>query len=224
MTKPRSLEGLLEAAQNGSSEAAGELLESFRVRLRFLIHLRLGPKLRRRIEVDDVLQETFLRAYKSLAAFRPREEASFLNWLEGIAHNVILDSARWMGAEKRNVDAEVELPAEVTGSAPLPSQLLARKERFDRLETAMNSLAPDYREVILLARLREIPLREVAKRMGRSADAISMLLLRAGRKLREAFGHTDSLHLPPRSLADEDIDLGPTTPPPEAGDRTGDRG
>ena len=74
----------------------------------------------------------------------------------------------------------------------------------------MDQLDEDHREVIYLARIHLLPLKEVGKRMGRSADAVSELLRRALRQLKEIFGDTDSFGLPPKNLAD---------PPRGGGDR-----
>ena len=52
--------------------------------------------------------------------------------------------------------------------ASSPSHGVRRKERFERLQHAVDSLSPEYREVILLARIKGMRLAEIAKRMGRS--------------------------------------------------------
>ena len=69
-----------------------------------------------------------------------------------------------------------------------------------RLETALAGLRPDYREVIILARIREPPIKEIARTTGRTPEAVSMLLLRALRQLKKYFGNTDSFTLPAWSL------------------------
>ena len=81
---------------------------------------------------------------------------------------------------------------------------MGRAERFDRLKVALDTLKPDHREVILLARIRRLPIEDVAKRMGRSPDAVGHLLRRAIQKLKISFGDTDSFRLPDRSLLDEE--------------------
>jgi RNA polymerase sigma factor (sigma-70 family) len=75
---------------------------------------------------------------------------------------------------------------------------MRREERFERLEKALDSLPHDYRTVITLMKVRGLSLKDVARRMGRSPDAVTMLHLRVLRKLRAAYGeaNTESLHLP----------------------------
>jgi len=84
-----------------------------------------------------------------------------------------------------------------------PSEAVRRDERFDRLEKALEHLSPDHRRVIFLARVQELDTEEVARKMGRTPEAVSMLLYRALLKLRAAFGSTESSGLPQRSLEEK---------------------
>ena len=77
-----------------------------------------------------------------------------------------------------------------------------REERLSRLQEALEALSPEHREVIRLARFEGLPLREVARRMGRSPGAVRQLLWRALQALKASFGDTESLHLPERGLED----------------------
>jgi len=81
---------------------------------------------------------------------------------------------------------------------------MRRDERFERLQAALDSLSPDHREVITLARLKGLRGEEIAKRMNRSPNAVAQLLSHALKNLKEAFGDTESLHLPLRRLSSED--------------------
>jgi RNA polymerase sigma-70 factor, ECF subfamily len=151
-----------------------------------------------------------VRAFRSVADFAGNTEESFSRWLAGIAHHAVIDQARHLSARKHDYRREVPLPAEPTSEAgwpavpvgdlaspaPSPSGVLRRKERLDRLLDAIQALSPDHRQVILLTRIEQLPVKEVARRMGRSEKAISMLLLRAMMALRSVFGETDSLSLP----------------------------
>jgi RNA polymerase sigma factor (sigma-70 family) len=72
------------------------------------------------------------------------------------------------------------------------------------LQRALESLSPDHREVILLARVEGLSMKEIAERLHRSPNAVVQLLWRALKKLRDAFGETESLHLPPRRLSEKE--------------------
>lgn len=186
---------LVGRAQRGDQRAFDELVEQYRDRLRSSFNGRIGAGLRKSVEVDDLVQETFLWAFKSIRTFEWQGENSFLRWLGGISHHVVLKAAdRAKGQESAALTEEV--PADDSS----PSKVLARGERFDRLQAAVDTLSPDHREVIVLTRIEGLKVNEVARRMGRSPDAVKKLLRRALRKLREAFGDTESLHLPDRNL------------------------
>jgi RNA polymerase sigma factor (sigma-70 family) len=94
------------------------------------------------------------------------------------------------------------LPLEVdlAGSSASPSNVFRRHERFDRLEAALKSLSPEHQQVLLLVRVEGLTITAAADRLGRTPNAVSLLLLRASRALRAAFGDTASLSLPEREL------------------------
>ena len=192
-----AIQETLEEARRGDTAAFERLADAFRPRLEALIRSRLGSKLRPRIETDDIVQETLLRALRSLSAYEDQGPGSFFRWLGGIANHVIMEAAK---REKR----DLIVPLDAEPAAPLISQskAAARDERFERLRQSLDGLSPDHRLVILLARIERLPMKDVALRMNRTPEATTQLLWRALQKLKASFGHTDSLHLPPRSLSD----------------------
>ena len=222
MDSSRAPEALIARARGGDREAFDQLHVLSREAVEAAVRLQAGGLLRVRVEVEDLVQETFLRAFRSLAGFRGEGEASFRSWLGTIAGHVVQDQARKLRAKKGDVLREVSLDAEVAGpggerfsledalraSADSPSQALRRDERFERLKKVLATLRPDHSRVIYLARVEGLPMKEVARQMGRTPEAASMLLLRALLKLKEAFGNTDSFHLPPRTLLEEEDSRG----------------
>jgi RNA polymerase sigma-70 factor (ECF subfamily) len=197
--KPMDLEkDLVERAQASDRSAFDRLSGQIHSRLAAFVRSRLGKELRSRYEVDDVVQETFLRAYQSIGRFEWHGEGSFLRWAISIADLLIRDLAR---AAALPVNSPVDLARDLPGDEPPPERGLRRQERFDRFERAYHALSPEHQEVIRLARLEGLQVSEVAERLGRSQSAVRHLLLRALEKLREAFGEeTESLHLPPRRI------------------------
>lgn len=186
---------LIEKAQAGDRQALEALVLRYRDQLDHFVRLRLGTHLRQKVEVDDVLQETFARSFQSVEQFMWRTEESFLKWLKGIAERVILKLAR---CDRRDqvLFVQKEKGEAVISAGVSPSRTVRRHERFDRLQEALDGLSPEYREVIVLARLKGLRSDEIAKRMNRSATAVRHLLLRALTKLKENFGDTESFHLP----------------------------
>jgi RNA polymerase sigma-70 factor (subfamily 1) len=210
-------QALVLAAKGGERQAFDELAREYLSLTATYVRKRLGFSLRRRVEADDLVQETFLRAYRSIGQFRGETAPEFWNWVCTIADHVIQDQGRRLKARKGALAAEVSLeqcrargeagswalesPLQAAGGSP--SRVMRREERFERLKRVLRTLKPDHARVIFLARVQGLPIKEVARRMSRSQEATSMLLLRALLKLKAAFGATDSFHLPERSIEDE---------------------
>ncbi len=204
---------LIRKSLDGDRAAFDRLSLDCNDEIRALIAHLLGRDLRARVDVEDLHQETLLRAFRSIRQFRAGTEDGFRGWLKTIARHAVEECGRKMRAEKADIDRETPLadrrcdneseasfePA-LTESETSPSRLLEREERYDRLRQALDELSDDHREVIVLARLRGLPMKEVAARMNRSPNAAAVLLFRAMMKLRHAFGETDSFRLPERCL------------------------
>jgi RNA polymerase sigma-70 factor (ECF subfamily) len=186
---------LIEQAKAGNRGAFDELIGRFRQRLRSELTAQLASHRATAVEVEEILQETLVRAFESLDRFQWRGDGSFLPWLCGIARNVIGKAMR--GAHRKR---HIELADRISGDGISPSKSIRRNERFDRLEEALAKLKPEYREVLRLVRLEGLRIRDVAVRMDRSEYAVKHLLARAIRKLGELFGETESFHLPHREL------------------------
>ncbi len=188
-------EQIVSKAQGGDREAFDALVSMVRPRLVGVVKSLLGERVKRTIDLDDVLQEICLRAYESIRDFSWQGDDSFLRWLSVIGRNVILESA------KRSRREPAPLPEEVVhASGVSETRRLRREERFDRLEATLKDLSPAHREVILLAKIEKLPLKVVAERMNRSHQGVRQLLRRALQSLKEGFGDTESLHLPHRRL------------------------
>jgi RNA polymerase sigma-70 factor (ECF subfamily) len=188
---------LVREAQAGDRAAFDELAARFRERVERFVRSQLGVRVHQTFEVEDILQETWLRAFQSLGAFEWRDEESFVHWLCVIAENNIRHAARQV-----RHGPTAPLTDDPRGEEASGGTSLRRDERFDRLQAALDELDADSRKVIVLARIEGLPIKEVAKRMGRSPNATSILLYRAAIKLKERFGDTESLSLPLRRLVD----------------------
>ena len=216
MDSETSLQALIESAQQGDGNALDELVQRCEPRLSAVIRSHLAPQLKQKLGVEDLVQETFLEAWRSLGSFAWQGESAFWAWLGALARGVIHREARRFRAQKRAAQGEVSLAHRVRSpsgssvelvellrkSCASPSTALRRDERFQRLRHALSTLSPDHRKVIFLARVQELSIQEVSRRMGRSPDATSVLLFRALVKLQEAFGSTESFGLPDRRLDD----------------------
>ncbi len=201
VTHSETTQALARRAQDGDRAAYGLLVERFSHRLEALVEARLGPALRSEFDREEVVQETFRRALEDMDRFEWTGDDAFLRWLGGIVENLLRNTAR-TASRRPTVVQVLEIPVAPTS----PSVRLRRDERFERLERALASLPPDHREVIRLCRIERLKTAEVAERMGRSHDAVRQLIVRAMRGLKDAFGDTESFHLPDRRLEAEGSD------------------
>lgn len=193
---------LVGRAQAGDRGAFDALVEKNRDRLRSRIEswarFQLGP----RLDIDEVLQETFVRAFSALSRFEWQDENAFFRWLCGVGKKALAEVARTerRHAIRRGAAVSVE---RVPSPDPAPSKTLQRGERFDRLEEALRRLSPDYRRALLLSRIEGLTVKEIGARMGRSPDAVKHLIARGLRDLRRHFGDTESFELVDRRLQAE---------------------
>ncbi len=197
MATRKPVNALIADAKKKDRAAFEELVQLYRVRLLAQIQARMGKKLRLQLGVEDILQETIVRAFEAIDKFQWRGEESFYRWLGSIAEHLIRNAAQKKSWSRLQKDSD--FPAREAS----PSKVLRRKERFDRLERALNTLSGDQKKAITLARIEGLKVKEIAAKMKRSEDAIHKLLARAILGLRRHFGDTESFALP-----DRDFDLG----------------
>src|ERR1035438_1023234 len=101
MESPTSTFALLEQAKGGDEQALSRAFERHWRCLAVLIHHKLSPRAQEFCEVEDLVQETCLRAFRDIGNFTYRSPGSFLRWLSAIADHAIIDRARYQGRERR---------------------------------------------------------------------------------------------------------------------------
>jgi RNA polymerase sigma-70 factor (ECF subfamily) len=170
---------LLRQARAGSPEALEALFARGGDRLLPYIRLRMGPRLRARLESQDLLQNTLLRACERLEQLRGEEPEAFWGWLYRIAENEIRDQAEHHQRQKRDARREVPLGMPLATQAHTLASQLALSEEAERLERALETLSEPHREVILLRRFEELGFAAISERLGRRPDACRMLYARA---------------------------------------------
>jgi RNA polymerase sigma factor (sigma-70 family) len=161
-----------------------ELLEEHLAGLRAFVHLRLGRALRGKEESQDLVQSVCREVLSDRSGVPSRTGGGFREWLHRAAENKIRDRWRYWKRERRDVAREAEVdPGAASGSALVdlisPSRQAASREELAALERAFRDLPADYREVIVLARLRGWPHEKIAARLGRTELATRTLLSRA---------------------------------------------
>ena len=189
MASPTSTFTLLEKAKAGDEAALSHAFEKYRRRLAVLVHFKLSAHAREFSEVEDVVQETCLRAFRDLDRFSYQSPGSFLRWLSAIADHVIVDRVRYAGRARRAGD---EVPFR-SASNPLgpepadtktPSRLFAQQEAVERLLDHLSALPEEYRQAILMAKIEGLSTAEMAERLGKSREAVALLVYRAVKRFR----------------------------------------
>jgi RNA polymerase sigma-70 factor, ECF subfamily len=138
-------------------------------------------------DAEDVVQETFLKAYRQLSRFEAR--ADFRTWLHRIAVNCSIDYIRARRSREIGHDvADLEdAAADVSlGAAPAPDRLALSAEIDERVREALGGLTAMERAAFMLRHVEGRPIREVAAALGLKTEAAKNSIFRAVRKMRAA--------------------------------------
>ena len=141
-------------------------------------------------DADDVVQETFLRAYRQLDAFE--ERANFSTWLHRIAVNCALDLLRARARHDKHRagmtsgEGDEEHEREIASSDPQPDRLLLSAELQQHVAAAMEKLSGNERTAFILRHFEGMPVEEIGQTLGIQVNAAKHTIFRAVRKLREA--------------------------------------
>ena len=170
-------------ARAGDSDAFRLLVEQHS-RLVFRVAYRMTGN---EHDADDVVQETFLRAYRQLNRFE--ERANFGTWLHRIAVNCALDLLRSRGRLDRHYGGdpeEAEMMGAISSSDPQQDRLLLSAELRDQVTAAMEKLSGNERTAFVLRHFEGMPVEEIGKTLGIQVNAAKHTIFRAVRKLRES--------------------------------------
>lgn len=198
---------LIAAARLHSDQELGPLLDLYRSYLSLLARIEVGPRLQRKIDPSDLVQETLLDAHRQFSRFEGTTEAQFLAWLRCILAGRAANTVRhYLGTQSRNVQQELEVQLNesfdrVSGhlsqiaiaTSESPSQQAQRREQAVLIADALHQLPDDYRDVIVLRHWDELTFPEIAQRLNRSVDSVEKLWLRALGKLKQTVARS---HLP----------------------------
>jgi RNA polymerase sigma-70 factor (ECF subfamily) len=168
-----------------SSRAEVEF-ERHRERLLSVIYLRMGPELRTRLDPEDILQEVAIEAINSWHTLEDEKNAGA--WLVVLAKRKVARVLRdQVGVAARDPRRERAIKTDfgVADARSGPVTAADRKDRLIALDNALRTLSPDHREVVLLTRIEGLSAREVGERMGRTENAVNLLLGRALKRLAE---------------------------------------
>ena len=187
----------IELAVGGDSDALQGLIIEYHAPLRTALEGMVDPAMRRHLDPDDVLQEAYAAAFKTIGGCRFDGPPAFYKWLERIALNELKDQQRALKRQKRDITREVHGSAQTRTSYPdlaerlvapdsTPSRRVARGEAVAAVLSSLARLTDEQREVVRLRYLESKPVSEVAAHMGKTEVAIHSLCRRALKALRES--------------------------------------
>jgi RNA polymerase sigma-70 factor, ECF subfamily len=170
-------------ARDGDSEAFRSLVDRHSRAIYRLAHRMTGSPQ----DAEDVVQETFLRAYRQLGRFESR--ANFGTWLHRIAVNCSIDLIRSRRHQESGADAaDLE---HFEGAAddrvdPSPERLMLSTEVQERVGAAMATLSHRERAAFVLRHFEGQSIEEISRALGLHANAAKHSVFRAVRKMRVA--------------------------------------
>lgn len=173
---------LLSLAQSGDRRAFAGLVRLHHGRLVACAHQLLGSS----AEVDDAVQESFIRAWRALPRFDGRARLS--TWLYRICVNVCLNRMR---GNRRHAAADVDDPklpeptadAEAVGVDPL--RTLEQAQLYGRVGAALETLSPSLRSAVVLVLLQGMSHKEAGDALGCAEGTVAWRIHEARRRLKD---------------------------------------
>ncbi len=181
---------LIAAARAGDEDAFRVLYEQHAAYVR-----AIGRSILRTKDLDDMCQETFMRAFTRLDSFAG--DSQFRTWLTRIAINLCLLTLR-KAQQPTNGDAQLmQIDADMAEDDMLDRCVFASRDRMLEsvptrlyLERLLTRLRPEQRRVVEMAYLEDVPDLAIAERLGTTVSTIKCRLQRARKQLRNM--HRDS--------------------------------
>lgn len=173
------------------SMAIDELVARYRGYLLVLAQAQVEPDLHARLDLEGVVQQTLLEAWQSSP-----DRAGWATWLRRLLAHNLADELRKLRAEKRDIDRERSLEANLTATSlrlgemlaarqSTPSARLTREEKALQVAAALESLPKAQREALILQHWHGWTLAQIAGHLHRTPAAVAGLLKRGLRQLRE---------------------------------------
>jgi RNA polymerase sigma-70 factor (ECF subfamily) len=169
----------LARAQRGDADAFSQLVEAYQTAVYNLCYRMLGDP----YEAEDAAQETFLRAYRSMAKYD--QSRPFSTWLLSIAAHHCIDQIR----KRRAVILPIEdLPyQEIQDPLPSPEALASKNEVEGRVQSLLDTLNPVDRASVVMYYWYDFSYDEIAQALGLTTSAVKSRLHRSRRELALAW-------------------------------------
>lgn len=194
-----SVESLVDRVLHGDRDALAAVFARHRERLWRIVSFRIDPRLRGRVDADDVLQEAYLNAERRIGHVIQDAPDGLFVWFRMIVSQTLAEiHRRHLGVQRRDPGREQSLNAggwsadatsfsissHLFGHLTSPSQAALRKELSEQLEFALNSMDDLDREVLAMRHFEELSNRETAHALGLTEQAASARYVRALTRLQ----------------------------------------
>ena len=199
---------LIDQARAGRVEALGELCALYRNYMRMVVRTGLGPKLRERVELSDVVQEALVEVVRQFPQFTGQNEAALVGWLRRLVGQKLADLGRYHSRAKRSggmPDLALEAAFDPAGgggdsaggggklldmlslSQTSPSELASRRELTVLLADAVAGLPEGESEVLWLYHAENLSFELIGDRLGVSRKSVRGIYARGLKNLKRSF-------------------------------------
>jgi RNA polymerase sigma-70 factor (ECF subfamily) len=198
---------LMAKARAGEAEALGELCALYRNYLRMVVRTGLGPRLRERVELSDVVQEALVEVVRQFPQFTGQNEAALVGWLRRLVGQKLADLGRYHSRAKRSAggsDVPLDAPADAGGgdgehptgggrlldvlalSQTSPSEAASRRELIVLLADALDGLPEPEAEVLWLYYADGLSFEAIGDRLGLSRKSVRGVWARGLKSLKRS--------------------------------------
>ena len=200
---------LMAKARAGEAEALGELCALYRNYLRMVVRTGLGPRLRERVELSDVVQEALVEVVRQFPQFTGQSEAALVGWLRRLVGQKLADLGRYHSRAKRTSggsDLPLDAPFDPGGgglageggpgggklldmlalSQTSPSEAASRRELIVLLADALADLPEPEAEVLWLYHAESLSFEAIGDRLGLSRKSVRGVWARGLKTLKRS--------------------------------------
>jgi RNA polymerase sigma-70 factor (subfamily 1) len=206
---------LMARARAGQAEALGELCALYRNYLRMVVRTGLGPRLRERVELSDVVQEALVEVVRQFPQFTGQNEAALVGWLRRLVSQKLADLGRYHSRAKRAaagtalpLDAAWEASAGTESGNPgaklldmlalsqtSPSEAASRRELTVLLADALADMPDPDAEVLWLYHAEGLSFEAIGDRLSLSRKSIRGIWARGLKSLRRTLDGPPGGHI-----------------------------
>ena len=173
---------LIRSIQAGDLQAFESLVRRYQRQVANLIYVTMGG----RDDVEDIAQEVFIRVYRSLPKFK--FDASFFSWLYRITMNLCIDEIRKRKIRRvLSLDYLTEDTLEKSRKSKdytMASDSVLTEEKRQVIQSALQRLTPEHREVLVLREYQDLSYNEIAETLDLQLEAVKSRIFRARMELK----------------------------------------